>query len=212
MKARHRQRASATVRIVSERSRSLRWLSSLFVAAIALHQLRYLIGPGADPGHSLAAGAHAYLPFATTFVALLFGASLVHFASTLALARRGAIRPPLQTRFGRGCLAATVALIAIFTVQESLEGALLGGHSSGLHGLFGHGGWMALVLAPVLGAAVALFIRGTQSVIAAVARTARGGVKRERPSPWPQLPDPGFTRTDVLASHLASRPPPAFAS
>ena len=193
-------------------SRSLSWFSSLFVAAICVHQLRYLIAPGADAGHTLGANAHSYVPLAAGFVALLFGASLVHFVATLALARDGEVRPPKPLRFGPAWLAAALALIAIFVAQESFEGALVSGHSSGLHGLFGHGGWTALLLAPVVGVVVALFLRGTQSAIAAAARAVRSRPPRERRGHWPHLPDSGFSRVSVLASHLAGRAPPPFVS
>jgi hypothetical protein len=190
----------------------LRWLSLLFVAAIGVHQLRYLIGPGADAGHSLNSGAHAYLPLAVGFVALLFGASVVHFAKTLALARSGEVTPPKPPRFGPAWLVATLGLIAIFVAQESFEGALLSGHSSGLHGLFGHGGWTALLLAPAFAALVALLMRGTQSIIAAVARAVRRRAQRAERGRWHRLPRSDSPRTGVLASHLAGRAPPAFIS
>jgi hypothetical protein len=193
-------------------SRTLRWFSSLFAGAIALHQLRYLIGPGADPQHTVG-HVHSYLPLATAFVALLFAASLVHFMSTLAIARNGELPPPRPTRFMSAWLRGSFGLLAIFVIQESFEGALVAGHSSGLHGLFGHGGWMALLLAPLLGALVALFLRGAQSVLAAVARRA---ARRRDPaigrSRWPRLPEAGISRPGVLASHLAGRAPPASAS
>jgi hypothetical protein len=192
--------------------RSLRWFSLLFVAAIGVHQLRYLIGPGANAGHSFSAGAHAYLPLAAGFVALLFGASVVHFARTLALARNGEVTPPKPPRFGPIWLATTLALIAIFVAQESFEGALLTGHSSGLHGLFGHAGWTALFLAPALAALVALLMRGTQSIIAAAARAMRQRAPRAQRGHWPRLPRSDSPRTGVLASHLAGRAPPAFIS
>jgi hypothetical protein len=185
----------------------------LFVAAIGLHQLRYLIGPGADVQHSFGAGAHSYLPLAAAFVALLFCASLVHFVSTLALARGGEARPPKPPRFRSAWLWATLGLLAIFVAQESFEGALLAGHSSGLHGLFGHGGWVALLLAPALGSLVALLLRGAQSVIAVVAlRARRSRALRGTRGSWPRLPDSGFSRPGVLASNLAGRAPPAFIS
>jgi hypothetical protein len=192
-------------------SRTLRWFSSLFAGAIALHQLRYLIGPGADAQHTVG-HAHAYLPLATAFVALLVGASMVHFASTLAIARSGELPPPKPTRFVSAWPRVTLGLLAIFVTQESFEGALVAGHSSGLHGLFGHGGWIVLLLAPLLGALVALFLRGAQSVLAAVAR--RAALRRARPvarSRWTRLPEAGFSSPSVLASHLAGRSPPVRA-
>jgi hypothetical protein len=199
--------------LVGSHPRILRWFSLLFVAAIGVHQLRYLLGPGVDAQHSLGTHAHAYLPLAAAFVALLFGASVVHFVSTLALVRSGEIQPAKPLRFRSTWLRATLVLLAIFVGQESFEGALLHGHSSGMHGLFGHGGWMVLFLAPLFGALVALFLRGAQSALEAVARRAlrcrRGRRLRAR---WPSLPDSNLPRHDVLAANLAGRAPPQLTS
>jgi hypothetical protein len=198
---------------VGSHPRILRWFSLLFVAAIGVHQLRYLLGPGVDSQHSLGTHAHAYLPLAAAFVALLFGASVVHFVSTLAVARSGEMRPSKPLRFRSTWLRATLVLLAIFVGQESFEGALLHGHSSGMHGLFGHGGWMVLFLAPLFGALVSLFLRGAQSALEAIARRALG---RRRPrrlrAPWPSLPEWNLPRHDVLAWNLAGRAPPRLTS
>jgi hypothetical protein len=198
---------------VGSHPRILRWFSLLFVAAIGVHQLRYLLGPGVDSQHSLGTHAHAYLPLAAAFVALLFGASVVHFASTLAVARSGEMRPPKPLRFRSTWPRASMVLLAIFVGQESFEGALLHGHSSGVHGLFGHGGWMALFLAPIFGALVALFLRGAQSALEALVRRAlRNRRARRVRARWPSLPGSKLPRHDVLAWNLAGRAPPQLIS
>ena len=104
---------------------------------------------------------------------------------------------------------ATAALLAIFVAQESFEGALLTGHSSGLHGLLGHGGWTVLLFAPLIGALIALVLRGAHRILVAAVRSLR----RDRPRPargrWRLLPDFAAPPLDVLACHLAGRAPPA---
>ena len=190
-------------------SRTLRWLALLSAGAFGVHQLRYLAG---DPSHghgAITAHAHAYLPLAAALVLLLFVASLAHFASALMLARGGELRPPRPLRFGRAWCGTTFTLLAVFVTQESLEGARLAGHSSGLHALFGHAGWTVLVFAPVIGALIALVMRGASSVLLAAVRR----VRRARPRPsrgrWRLLPDSVAPPLDVLACPLAGRAPPA---
>jgi hypothetical protein len=191
----------------------LRWVALLSVGAIGLHQLRFLIGPGAGAHEFLSTRAHSYLPLVAALVALLFVASLVHFVSSLVLARSGETRPRRSLRFGSAFFLATSALLAIFFVQESLEGALVGGHSSGVHGLFGHGGWIVFALAPAIGALVAVLLRGAQSAIAAAARSApRARRPRSMRGGWSFLPAPSAPKLDVLACHLAGRAPPVPSS
>jgi hypothetical protein len=178
---------------------------------MGLHELRYLVGTGA--GHDGAAGAaHSYLPLAITLAALLFVAALVDFATTLAFTRRHGLELPSQSRTSRAWPTATMALLAIFVVQESLEGALLGGHTAGLHGLLGHGGWSVAVFAPILGALIAFLLRGSDQALALAARrTPRPRLKPVRVIP---MRPPIFTpsRQCLLARHLAGRAPPALAS
>ena len=115
-------------------------------------------------------------------------------------------------RLSRVWPATTVALLAVFLTQESLEGALLGGHSAGLHGLFGHGGWTVAVLAPLLGAVIAFLVRGSEKAIQLVARR----VQRPRLKPARVLPMRSAVvaspRLCLLARNLAGRAPPLVAS
>jgi hypothetical protein len=190
-------------------SRTLRWLALLSAGAFGVHQLRYLAG---DPGHghdALSSHAHAYLPLAGALVLFLFVASVAHFAGSLMLARGGELRPPRPPRFTRAWFGATLTLIAIFATQESLEGALLSGHTSGLHGLFGHGGWTVFLFAPLVGALMALVMRGASSVLLAAARRADRVARRPSRGRWRLLPDSVAPQFNVLACHLAGRAPPA---
>ncbi len=190
-------------------SRTLRWIALLSAGAFGVHQLRYLAG---DPSHThgaLSGNPHAYMPLVFALVGLIFIASLGHFVSSLMLARSGELPEPRQLRFAKAWAWATIALVAIFVTQESFEGALLVGHSSGLHGLFGHSGWTAFVFAPLIGALIACVLRGAQSILQAAARRSR----RPRPRParghWQLLPRAAAPRLQALACHLAGRAPPA---
>ncbi len=187
----------------------LRWLGLLCAGAIGLHELRYLAGPGAHSHEILSAQPHAYLPLAGALVLLVFVASVVHFALALLFARRGELESRAPVRFSAAWLWATLALLAIFVTQESLEGALVGGHSAGLHGLLGHGGWSVLAFAPLVGVIVAVLLKGAQK---AIELAALAGLTLSRPRPARTIPmrPPvcGTPRLRVLARNLAGRAPP----
>jgi hypothetical protein len=190
--------------------RILRWLALVAVGAIGLHQLRYLAG---DPGHghgAISAHAHAYLPLAAALVLLVFLAAVAHFACTLMLARGGDLRSRRPLRYSRAWPLATFLLLAIFFTQESFEGALLAGHSSGLHGLLGHGGWSVLVFAPLIGALIALLLRGAQHILEAATRRVRRVRQRPTRGRWRLLPDSAAAPLDAVARNLAGRAPPAL--
>jgi hypothetical protein len=192
---------------MSNRSRTVRWVALLSAGAIGLHQLRYVVADPANAHQALAGNGHSYLPLAIALVLLLFGASLVHFATTLVLARGGELREPRRISFARAWAIAAPALLAIFISQESLEGALLGGHMAGAHGLFGHGGWSVFLLAPLIGAAIGLLLKGAANV---VARVARRRARRRLPTTGPYRPrvEHRPSPLNVLACNLAGRAPP----
>jgi hypothetical protein len=127
-----------------------------------VHELRYLAGYGGDAGRALARQGHGYLDAVTAGVALALVAAL---AVLLAALVRGAgpWRPGRSWRVR--WLAASAALLAVYTVQELVEGALSPGHPAGLAGVAGHGGWVAVVLALALGAVVAALLRGADAVL-----------------------------------------------
>jgi hypothetical protein len=178
------------------------------VGGFALHELRYLAG---DPSHgygALSSDVHSYVPLLAALVLLLFAASVAHFVSSLMLARGGELRQPRPLSFRRAWPWATAALLAMFVTQESLEGALLVGHSSGVHGLFGHAGWAVFVFAPLIAAVIALALRTTQSILIAAVRSLHRATPRPARGRW-QLPPPTAAPSlDVLACHLAGRAPP----
>jgi len=93
---------------------------------------------------------------------------------------------------------ATASLVAIYAAQELLEGVFAAGHPGGLAGVFGHGGWWALVLAAVAGGAIAALLRAGCAIVSAAARLAARRPRRTsalravRPlgvdlAPWPPL-------------------------
>jgi hypothetical protein len=189
-------------------NRFTRWVGLLAIGAVALHELRYLMDSGA--GHDALAGTHSYLPLVITLAMLAFVAALIDFATTLAVTSRHGLDLQRPSRVSRAWPAATLALLATFVLQESLEGALLGGHSAGLHGLFGHGGWSVAIFAPILGALIAFLLRGSDNALALAARRApRARLKPVRVIPM-RPPTFSAPRLRLLARHLAGRAPPVL--
>ena len=180
----------------------LRASAALAAAALVLHQLRYLAGYGDEAGQALAREGHGYLAFATPLVAILLALALVELG--FAWQRR---QPPVRpTPFRRRWAATGLALIAIYVVQESLEGALLAGHPVGVAGIIGAGGWFALPLAAALGLGVALLLGGTEALLL---RRARRAHRLPRPSSCAPPPVRAWRPARApLARNLAGRSPP----
>ena len=150
----------------------------------------------------LAAQGHSYLnSFAPWLVlALSLGAGLFLLRVAHAAAGRPETRPR-RSLAGLWALA-TASLVAVYVVQELLEGVFAAGHPAGLAGVLGHGGWWALVLAAAAGAAIAGLLRAGCAIVAAAGRL--GSSHRARVLP------PRATRPRVVA--LAPWPPLAGAA
>lgn len=140
--------------IIRRRAPGIRLGALLGVAALSLHQLRYVAGHGAGADEALAAEGHGYLEllaplvggFSIALVAgLVVAAALTR--STHGVPSTGAFRHPLLC---------ALALLATFCLQELAEGALSAGHPEGLDALLTQRGWVTLPLAVLLGALVSL--------------------------------------------------------
>src|SRR3954468_21430731 len=115
----------------------LRSCALLAAGALGLHQLRYSLAYAGDAGPALRAQGHAYLGPLT---AAVVGALILALA--LGLRRLAAGRPAGGSGSLAGLwLAASGALLAVYAVQESIEGALAPGHPSGIAALTAHAGW-----------------------------------------------------------------------
>jgi len=188
-------------------ARRVRVAAVLVLGAFALHQLRYLIAFGGSSSEELARQGHGYLSSAAPGLAAAVAAALI---ATL-------LRAHLGERLARGSLVRraavfTLALLAIFAAQESLEGILSAGHPAGLAAIFGGGGYIALPLALPIGALAALLVRALEGVEAALAaRRARSPVRRPPRSAGRPMPS---RRTHAprspMAFGLARRPPPGL--
>jgi hypothetical protein len=188
---------------------SLRTISLLASASLAVHELRYLAEYGTGAGRVLAEEGHGYLPLVATLIAVGLGVSAVRFASAALQARRGAAAAPPRASFGALWMRSTLALVAVYILQEGIEGAFSLGHPAGIVAVLGHGGWTAIFFAGALGAVVAGLLRGGDLLLARLARRAE---TRPRPRPARTMPRPVArlrARAGApLARHLAGRAPP----
>jgi hypothetical protein len=177
-------------------------------AALAVHELRYRLAYGSEAESALAAQGHGYLdslaPWLVLLLGLAFGAFLVRVAR--ALAGRMELRP--RRSFAALWLLATTSLVAIYAVQELLEGVFAAGHPSGIAGLYGNGGWWSLALAVVFGGAVAALLRLASAVVAAAVRTDRARRRWPAAVPALRLRSAVLAPRGALASAAAGRAPP----
>jgi hypothetical protein len=179
-------------------------------AALALHELRYLVTFGRHSQRALAEQGHAYLSLVHVFAGALLALAAGALLTRVIKARRTGVGEEAPPRFAALWAGAAVALVAIYSGQELLEGLLASGHPAGLGALTAHGGLVVLPLALLLGCAVALGLRGASALVCAAARRAR----RRHPrsfvirAPHAVLLQP---RASVLARHMAGRAPPLLA-
>jgi hypothetical protein len=180
------------------------------LAALVVHQLRYVFTYGPGAGGELAATGHSYLHELTPWLVALFACGLGAVLVRLSRAWRTGHGDGRPASFERVWVAATLALLAVYAGQELAEGWLASGHASGVLGVFGDGGLWSLPAAALVGAGVAAWVRGAARVVAAVARLR--AVRAPRPRllarpTWslrPALPVPAAP----LAASAAGRAPP----
>src|SRR3954447_25111516 len=164
-------------------------------AAFAGHQLRYLLAP-ADASE---AADHAYLPFASGLVVLLFALAAGELALRVAVARADGRSEAEPRGLPLTWLVASAGLVAIFAGQELVESLLSGGP---LVDPLAGGGLSVLPLAVALRGLVPLALRlAGVAVLGAVRRRSRrsrraGAVPRP---PWRA----GRPLACVLARNLA---------
>ena len=131
-------------------------IALLPAAALAVHQLRYLLAYGSAAGMELQRQGHSYLHSVVPWIILVVALVVGGFLRALGRAFSG------QTSLSRFSLSftalwlvCTVALVAIYGCQEFLEGLFATGHPAGLVGIFGFGGWWAIPAAACVGLVLA---------------------------------------------------------
>jgi len=108
-------------------------------------------------------------------------------------------------------LVASVALLAIYVSQETVEGLLSAGHPGGVAAVFGHGGLVAVPIALAIGGLIALAQRGAGVVLAArsLGGCARGLIWPAGAPWWPAMPARRGATACELALCLCGRAPPS---
>lgn len=180
----------------------LRGGSLVLAGALVLHELRYvLVGQHQDPH------AHAYLGWLVPALIATLALAVIEFAIRLTRGPRG--RTGALASAGVRWLAVSSLLVCIFAVQESAEMLLSHGRLDIADSLVVHGAWVAMPLAFVLGAAIALLLRGAAALLARCPR--RKSARTTELEATRSLPRPRRPRLAVLACHLAGRAPPRLA-
>jgi hypothetical protein len=178
--------------------------------AFAVHQLRYLLAYGGGSGERLSHEGHSYLAIAGPVIAAAMVVALIEFGLRLARARPRRRSQPLPGGPGLWAVA-SASLLALYTVQESVEATLAQGHPSGLEGLFGNGGWLVFLLVLSFGGLAALALRGAAAIERRSTRRRRPPRRRAASFPWVRARDPRPS-SDPIATHLAGRSPPPIAA
>jgi hypothetical protein len=134
----------------------LRLTAFLAFGSLVLHQARYVAGHGGQAAEALARDGHDHMS-----LALLTTLSIGVALSIIALLVAGFARPRDTTRGPRiGPFMCTLFLLAAFSAQELVEGALSANHPAGLEAVFGHGGVIVFPLAAALGFLISLLVQG----------------------------------------------------
>ena len=181
-------------------------------AAIAVHQLRYLLAFGSTAGVELQRQGHSYLHSIAPWIVAALAWAVGAFLSSLGRALKGQTSAP---RYGMSLaalwLVCAASLVVIYSGQEFLEGLLATGHPAGLVGIFGYGGWWAIPSAVCVGLVLAALLHGARWVLHEVA-ARRAATPRRSSSPGRTLPRPAdlsLPRLTPLALGWCGRGPPA---
>ncbi len=177
-------------------------------AALVVHQLRYMLAYGSGANNQLAEQGHSYLHSLVPWLMLTLGIALSGFVRRVSVA----LRTGETGKLGRASATVlwaltTVALVAIYAVQESLEELFASGHPTGLGGIFGHGGWWAVPAAAAVAAVVVAVLRLGRSILR-IAASSRPRQVRAAALLAPRSGAIVVSRTRPLALAAAGRAPP----
>lgn len=177
-------------------------------AAFVVHQLRYSFAYGSRANSELAAQGHSYLSSLVPWFVLALGLALALFIRRAVRTLRGREAARAASRSGLALWATTWAgLVAIYAVQESLEGLLVSDHPGGIGGVLGHGGWWAVPVAAVVALGVLVLLRFACVLLLAAARRARHRMRR-RPLVLRMPAGLAAALVAPLAGAAAGRAPP----
>ncbi|MFL5863428.1 MAG: hypothetical protein ACJ780_22080 [Solirubrobacteraceae bacterium] len=181
-------------------------------AALAVHQLRYLLAFGGTASVELQRQGHSYLHSLAPWIVVALGWAAGAFLSALGRALAGQTSAP---RYAMSLVAlwlvCAASLVAIYCGQEFVEGLLATGHPTGLGGIFGYGGWWAIPSAVCVGLVLATLLHGARWVLREVAAhcARRHGPCSLLPRGAPRPAGASLLRLTPLALGWCGRGPPA---
>jgi hypothetical protein len=177
---------------------TLRMAALMGAGTFAVHQLRFTLGAESF-------GGHGYL---VPLGPILAGLLLLGFVVALARIAQGTREP--VPRFRRLWAGSSLSLLAVYCMQEMIEGMVTASHPGGVEGVAGHGGWVALPLAIAIGLAIALIMRGAAAASAIAAARSPWSAPAPAAAVRTHLPAWAPRRTLACARHLAARGPPGL--
>jgi hypothetical protein len=190
-------------------SLSGRGLVLLPAGALLVHQLRYWLAYGSQAGNELGVQGHAYLGSLVPWIAMIAGGGLSCFVARLARAWSSGADDDTARPFLRIWATTGAGLIAIYSLQELLEGFLANGHPTGLAGIFGHGGWWSVPAATAVSLAVALLLRVGRAIVRIAVSAKRAAARRAGTAVHALPAAPLLVAGPPLAYAAAGRAPPA---
>jgi hypothetical protein len=179
-------------------------------AALVVHQVRYTLAYGSQANTELADQGHAYLSSLVPWIVVLVAFGLGRFVTRLARALVAGPADEPARPFLRLWATTACGLIAIYALQELLEGLLAQGHPPGFAGVFGHGGWWSVPVALVVSLVTVGMLRVGRKLVRLATRSSRAPrrltvtVTVLRPAALPAV------RRTPLAFAAAGRAPPVL--
>ena len=167
-------------------------------AALAVHQLRFMLAFGGHSGAVLARQGHAYLHSWAPWIMLLIGVGVGGFLWALGRAVAG---NRSATRYALSLVALWIVcaacLVAVYVTQEFMEGLFATGHPAGL--------------AVAIGLVLAAIFHGARWVLDEVAERVAGVLvgRALRPPQTPRPHDAWLPRLLPLADGWSGRGPPS---
>ena len=155
-----------------------RGLLLLPAGALLVHQLRYWLSYGPHAGTELAGQGHAYLSSIIPWIVMLLAGGLSCFVARLTRAWRVGAGESCTRPFLKLWGTTGGGLLAIYALQETLEGIFAQGHPGGLAGVFGHGGWWALPAATVISLLIVSLLRVARTLVRLAGRSRRAPRQR----------------------------------
>ena len=180
-------------------------------AALAVHQLRYMLAFGAHASAQLQAQGHSYLHSLVPWIVLLVAIACGGVLRSLGQALSGQRSLTRYTVSLTGLwLLCAVCLVAVYCTQEWLEGLFAAGHPTGLAGIFGYGGWWSIPAALAVGLVLAALLHGARWVLDEVAAARFPRIATTCPlEPAPRIPSGAvLLRPAPLARGWSGRGPP----